>query len=253
MLAGLIRKRSRPSLDQIADIDLVMEQLLDGSVGPEMIDTPGIATALLLIVVGPWRLDAFLIQGPSNRTVGHAGDPHGENPPDHRGGILVNNQMVLVCWVSLVTAGRVRPHKLTVFRTGPPYCTDLFACVSAVELVEQIQKAHDIRAAVLFLRVNAVVERDKPASDGREKIIGILAELYVIPAEPREVLYQNDIDPTRLGIRDQPLNARTLEICSRIAVINIGINLSPAPFPDIPLEQKSLILNADGFLVTLVI
>ena len=65
--------------------------------------------------------------------------------------------MMLVRRVPFITEGGMRPHKLTALRAGFPYRPDLFACVSAIKLVKQIQKAHDIRAAVLPLCVDAVV------------------------------------------------------------------------------------------------
>ena len=240
VLAGFVGKRSRPPLDQIADIDLVVEHLLDSGVGPEMIDTPGIAAALLLIIVRPWGLDALLIQGPGNRTVGHAGGPHGEDPPDHRGGILVNDQMMLVRRVPLVTEGRVRPHKFTALRTGFPYRPNLFACVSAVKLVKQIQKTHRIQAAVVICGINSVVEGDKTATDGRKHIVDIPAKLNVVSAKPGKVLDQDKIDPLGLGIRYQPLDARTVEICPGIAVINIGVDLIPALVTNVLLKKELL-------------
>lgn len=220
MLAGLVRKRSRSPLDQIADINLIVKHLLDGGVGPEMIDMPGIAATLLLIIVRPWGLDALLIQGSGNRTVGHTRGPHGENPPDYWGGILVNDQMMLVRWVPLVTEGGVRPHKLTTSRAGFSYRPNLFACVSAIKLVEQIQKAHGIQAAVIICGINSVVEGDKTATDGRKHIINIPAKLNVVSAKPGKVLDQNEVDPLGLGIRNQTLNARTVKICPGVAIIS---------------------------------
>ena len=144
-------------------------------------------------------------------------------------------------------------HELPAFRAGFFDGFDLFAGVTAVKLVEQVQKAHDIGAAVIFHGVDAVVERDEAATDGREQIIGILPKLDIVPAKPGEVFDQDHIDALGLGVSNQTLDAGTLEIRSTVAVINIHVDLVPALFPHIPLEQELLIFDADGFPVTLVI
>ena len=51
---------------------------------------------------------------------------------------------------------------------------------------------------------------------------------------------RHHIDSSRLCVRNQPLNARALEIRSRVAVVDVRVDLVPAPFPDIPLEQELL-------------
>ena len=90
------------------------------------------------------------------------------------------------------------------------------------------------------MRVNAVVECDEAASDGWEQVVGVLTELNVVPAKPREVLHQNYIDTTGLCVCNKTLNTRALKIRPGVAVVDIGVDLVPAPFPDISLQQELL-------------
>ena len=80
-----------------------------------------------------------------------------------------------------------------------------------------------------------------------------MTELNVVSAEPGEVLDKNHIDPARLCVLNQPLNAGTLEIRSRVTVVDVSVDLVPAPLPDIPLKQELLVFDADGFPVALVV
>ena len=53
----------------------------------------------------------------------------------------------------------------------------------------------------------------------------------------------NHIDSSRLRVLNQPLNAGALEIRSRVAVVDVSVDLVPAPLQDIPLKQE--LLRAD--------
>ncbi len=91
--------------------------------------------------------------------------------------------MVFVVRVPQIAVRCVGPHVLSIFRAGFFDRFYFFAGVPAVELVEQVHKAHDIIAAVTLLRVHTVVQRNKPASNRRKQVVGVLAELDVVPTE----------------------------------------------------------------------
>jgi len=218
-----------------------------------VVDAAGIGAALALIVQLTGRLDALVVEGGGDFSEGSAGGPHSEHTADQGRGFLVNDEMVLVLGVPLVAVGRVGAHVFPALRAGFLDGFHFLAGVTAVKLVEQVQKAHNIGAAVVPHGVDAVVERDEAAPNGGEQVIGILTELNVVPAKPGKVFDEDDVDALGLGVSDQALNAGALEICPTVAIVNVNVDFIPALFPHIPLEQELLIFDADGFPVTLVI
>ena len=94
--------------------------------------------------------------------------------------------------------------------------------------------------AHLIVAVHSVIDGDKAYPHLREADFGVLAELDVVSAEPGQVLDENDIDTSGLCVSNQALNAGALEVCSRVAVIHIGVHFIPAPLPHIPLKQQLL-------------
>ena len=125
--------------------------------------------------------------------------------------------------------------------------------VTAIKLIKQVQKTHDIGTAVIVSSVDTVVEGNEPASNGREQVVCVLTELNIVSAKPREVFDEYYVDTLGLGVLNQTLDTGTLEVCSRETVINIHINLIPAPVMDILLKKKFLIFDADGLAIPFVI
>ena len=239
-LFGLVGERPAFALDHVANVGFVAEHHLHGAFVPQMIDAAGIAAALALVIQLSGRLDALGVEGGGDFSECGARGPHSKHTADQRGSFLVNNEMVLVQRVPLVAVGRMGAHVFSVFRTGFFDGFHFFAGVTAVKLVEQVQKTHDIGAAVIFHGVDAVVERDKPAPDGGEQIIGVLSKLDVVPAKPGKVFNKDDVDASGFGVSDQPLDAGALEIGAAVAVINIYVYLVPALLPHISLKQQLL-------------
>ena len=252
-LFGFVGERPAFALDHVANVGFVAKHHLHGAFVPQMVDAAGIAAALTLVVQFTGRLDALGVEGGGNFSECGAGGTHSEHTADQGGGFLVDDEMVLIQRVSLVAIGRIGSHVFPVLRTGFFDGFHLFAGITAVKLIKQVQKAHDIGTAVIFHGVDAIVERDEAAPDGGEQIIGVLPKLDVVPAKPGEVFNKDDVDTSGFGVSDQPLDAGALEIGPTITVINIYVYLVPVLLPHISLKQQLLIFNADGFPVPFIV
>ena len=194
-----------------------------------------------------------MVECQCNSAVAHAGGPHSKNTADNRSGFFINDKMVLIFRVTLVTEGGIGSHKFSAFRAGFFDGTYFFAGVTAIKFIEQVQKTHRVHVPVLLCGVYTVIKRNKPTADGRKQIIRILTKLNVVPAKSGKVLDEYDIEASGLCVGDQALDTRALEIRSRVAVVDISVDFVPALLPNVALKEKFLILNADGFSVPLVV
>ena len=239
-LPGFIGQCARFSLDHVADIDLARKDFSYRSAYPFLTDLAGNILPLPLVIQRPGRCDAVLVQSVSDLTERSACRPHVKDMAHDRRGFFINDEVVLICGVPFVSEGWISPHEFPVFRTGFFDRLDLFAGISTVKLVKKVQETHDIGAAVIVAGVNAVVEGDEPAPDGRKQVVRILPKFDVVSAEPGKVFYKNDIDSFGLCVLDQPLDTGPLKICPGVSVINIDVNLIPAPVANILLKQELL-------------
>ena len=161
--------------------------------------------------------------------------------------------MVLILVVTLVAIGGIGTHELAVLGAGALDGLDLLARVAAVELVKQVQKAHDVRAAVVTLRIHSIVKSHKAAAYGGEQVVCVLSYLDVVAPKAAEVFDQYEVDTLRLCILDETLYARPVEVRTRVSVVYVDVDLVPAHLPHIALQQQLLVLDADGFAVAFIV
>ena len=135
-LAGLIGHGAGLALDHVADINLVADDALHSGIRPFVVDTAGIALAFPLIVQHARWLDAFLVEGNRYGMEAHAGGPHSKEPAHGGCRILVNDKVMFVCGVPLVTVGRIGPHEFSAFRAGFFHSLDLLAGIPAIKFVK---------------------------------------------------------------------------------------------------------------------
>ncbi len=251
--SGFVGQCAGFPLNHVADIDLACKDSSYRSSYPFLTDLTGNILPLPLVIQRPRRRDAVLVQLVGDLAERSACRPHVKDMAHDGRGFFINDEVVFIHRVPFVSEGGISPHEFPVFRTGFFDRLDLFAGISTVKFVKKVQKAHNIGAAVIVPGVNAVIEGDEPATDGRKQVVRILPKFNVVSAEPGKVFYQNDIDSLGLCVLDQPLDTGPLKIRPGVSIINIDVNLIPAPVPNILLKQELLIFDAGGFAVTLII
>ena len=84
------------------------------------------------------REDTQLIQTVRNALIAHAADFPCKNVLHHSGGLIVNEQVVLILRVLVITVGSERPDELPVAAADIQVAADLDGRVPAVVVVKQI-------------------------------------------------------------------------------------------------------------------
>ena len=112
---------------------------------------------------------------------------------------------------------------------------------------------NDQHLVVLAEGVNAIIQSDETAAEGREHKICVLARFDVISTEAAEILAEDKIDLVIRSVLHQPVQSRTVEGRTRNAVITVIIVQRPTLFPHIAGEHFLLIFYGHGFPGTLIV
>ena len=135
-LSGLIGQRAGFALHHVPDVDLAADESFDGGFRPLVVDVARVAAPLALVVERTGRQNALLVERDGDGAEACAGGAHGEDAAHGRGGLLVDDEVVLILRVALVAVGGVGSHELAAFRAGPFDRLDLLGGVPAVKLVK---------------------------------------------------------------------------------------------------------------------
>lgn len=192
LLVIFVGERSALVLHHVTDVDLASYDLFDRDFVPEMIAEADAFRALLLVVIISRRGDVFLVHQSCDFAVTVAFAAIAEQLANIFGGGFVDYKSMFVTFIALLAVRHIRAEIIARFGVNLLDRLDFLACFFALELVKQIFERHDI--VVVVIRVNAVVQCDKPYADHREKVIRELPDLDVIPSESAQILDKNQID-----------------------------------------------------------
>lgn len=116
---------------------------------------------------------------------------------------------------------------------------DFIAGVSGIQIIHHIFQNNQ-HLIVLVNRIHTVIEGDKPAAQGGEHNVRVFARLNVIPPQPGEILTRHQIDLSGGSIRNQAVEARSVECRAGNAVITVCVIQIPALLPHIAAEHLAL-------------
>ena len=113
--------------------------------------------------------------------------------PHHGSRHRIDLKNVLVRLAFPVTKGRVAADIFAALEGGQLHCLDLAAGVPRIEVIHHIFQ-NDQHFVVLSEGVNAIIQRDETAAEGREHKICVLARFDVISTEAAEILAEDKIE-----------------------------------------------------------
>ena len=96
-------------------------------------------------------------------------------------------------------------------------------------------------------RIHIVAYGNEPDIVGREEVIRVLPHLNIVSAKPTEIFYNDDIDPAVLGILQQSLYTRAVEVGAAPAIVDILVYDLKTVLVSIFFENLLLILDGQGF------
>ena len=96
-------------------------------------------------------------------------------------------------------------------------------------------------------RIHIVTDGNEADIVGWEQIIRVLPHLNIVSAKAAEILDDDHIDSAVLGILQQSLYTRTVEIGSTPAVVDILVDDLKSVLTGVFFEDLFLILNGQGF------
>ena len=95
---------------------------------------------------------------------------------------------------------------------------DFIAGVSGIQIIHHIFQ-NDQHLIVLVDRIHTVIEGNKAATQAGEHDVRISTAFDVIPPQPGEILTQHQIDLPSGGVRNQAVEARSVNGCTRNTII----------------------------------
>ena len=197
------------------------------------------ALALLAEVHGG-RLHLILKENTGNIVGAFALNGQSENAPHHGGGFLVDQPMVFVLRVFLVTVNGTVGGGLAGF----PFDTNggflLAAQVAQIPFVHDVEEGRKF-VAILVIAVHAVDDGDKVNTVLPEEYLRVKASLQIVTPRPAHILDDHMGNFACLNICDELLPCRALEIAAAPAVVRIVSAVGVAPLLGIAFEIFFLI------------
>ena len=184
LLVVLVGHRAGLVLYHVTDIDLIAENGFDRHVVPERCLAPQIFPPLCHVVKAPWRRDFFCVELQGNLAEAVALQAQVKDVPHHRSRHGVDLKNVLVRFAFLITEGRIAADILAALERGQLHCLDLAAGVPRIEVIHHIFQ-NDQHLVVLSEGVNAIIQRDETAAEGRKHKVRVLTRFDVISTEAR--------------------------------------------------------------------
>ena len=213
-------------LNEISSVDLGAENDADCPGLPlaaaEQILMGDLALHLLVVAGGE---DASLVQPHGDGIEASALGSPSEHSLYHNGGNGVDDKLVAIVLRFQITVGSTRTDEFAVFHGLSLLRPDLAPNVQSVGFVYHVpQRDDDTGMGILRLGgVEVFVDRNEADIADAEILLDVVAGVDGVPAKAREIFYNNAVDVTGLNIREHLLKARTVEVCPRRAVVDVGI------------------------------
>ena len=198
-------------------------------------DCPSLPLAVAeQILMGDLALHLLVVAGGENARLIQ---PHGdgiqastlgsptEHPLHHNGGNGVNDKLVAIVLRFQITVGSARADELAVFHGLPLLRPDLAPDVQSVGFVYHVPQRDD-DTGMDILRgsgVEVFIDRNEADAADTEILLYVVASVNGVSAQTGEVFHNDAVDVTGLNIREHLLKARTVEVCPRRAVVDVGI------------------------------
>ena len=177
------------------------------------------ALALLAEVHGG-RLHLILKENTGNIVGSFALDGQSENAAHHGGSFLVDQPMVFVLRVFLVTVNGTVGGGLAGFSLDADGGFLLAAQVAQIPLVHDVEEGGKL-VAVLVIAVHAVGDGHKVDAVLSEEYLRVKSGLQIVTPRPAHILDDHMGDFACLNICDELLPCRALEITAAPAVVRI--------------------------------
>ena len=142
--------------------------------------------------------------------------------------MFVRNQMMPVLRISCIAVSRKRTGILSLQSFYPECGPYLPAAVLCIPLVDNVLER--CKLIVALIRIHAVIDRDEPDLVFRKDNFCVIACLQVISAQTGKIFDNHSANLALLDKRDHSLEIRTVEIRSRIAVVNEELAVLKAIF-----------------------
>ena len=184
LLVVLVGHRPGFVLYHVTDINLVAENGFHGHIVPERRFAPQIFPSLCHVIEAPWRGDFFRVelQGDLAETISLQAQV--KDVPHHGSRHRIDLKNVLVRLAFPVTKGRVAADIFAALEGGQLHRLDLTAGVPRIEIIHHIFQ-NDQHLVVLAEGVNAIIQSDETAAEGRKHKVRVLASFDVISTEAR--------------------------------------------------------------------
>ena len=184
LLVVFVGHRPGLVLYHVTDVNLIAEDGLDGHVVPERCLAPQVFPSLCHVVKAPWRRDFFRIELQGNFAETVPLQAQIKDMPHHGSSHRIDLKNVLVSFAFLIAKGRVAADILAALEGGQLHRLDLAAGVPRIEVIHHIFQ-NDQHLVVLAEGVNAIIQSNETAAEGREHKICVLARFDVISTEAR--------------------------------------------------------------------
>ena len=213
-------------LNEISGVDLGAENNADCSGLPlaaaEQILMGDLALHLLVVAGGK---NACFVQPHGDGIEASALGGPTEHPLHHDGGNGVDDKLVAIVLRFQITVRSTRTDEFAVFHGLPLLRPDLAPNVQSVGFVYHVPQRDDDTGMGIF-RVGGVeifIDRNKADVADAEILLDVIAGVDGVPSQTGEVFHNDAVDVTGFNIREHLLKARTVEVCPRRSVVDVGI------------------------------
>ena len=194
----------------------------------------------LLTEVHSRRLHLILKENTGNIVGSFALDGQSENAPHHGGSFLVNQPMVFVFRVFLVTVNGTVGGGLAGLALDADGGFLLAAQVAQIPFVHDVEEGGKF-IAVLVITVHAVGDGNKVDAVLPEEYLRVKSGLQIVTPRPAHILDNHMGNLARLNIRDELLPCRPLKIAAAPSVVRIVPTVGVASLLGIAFEVFFLI------------
>ena len=169
----------------------------------------------------------MLFQPLGNLSRSQTVNTEGENLLHNSCGFFIDNPFLFVLRVFDIPVWGNGSQMFAGFSFALPCGADLLGSIAGVHFVKYI--ADSGKLVFSACTVNTVIDGDKVYAKLREKNIRIHTHLQIVAPESAHILYDDALDFTSLNIGKHTLEARTVKVRSRIAVILVIVSDSGIP------------------------
>ena len=139
----------------------------------------------------------------------------------HTGGVLVNDEVILILRVLSVAVDRAGPHIVPVLPLGQQCAPGFHRNIPAIGIVQQIFQADmQIIAVLLVGGVDAIIDGNETDPVGGKHLPEIAASLDVLPAQAGQVLDDHAVDLAGNNVIHHLLERRAVEQNAAVTVVH---------------------------------